>query len=181
MPKDRIAAAVARGQGVSPTGAQLDPMLIECMGPGSVAMMVTGMTDNTRRTLQAVREILSKNGATQTPTSYMFAKKGIVRVAGSIDEIMESALEIDGTEDVIEDEDEGMVQVITDPTRLSVVAEGIKDTLASVRICSAGIEWVPNEDTMVELAEAGDSDALDNLVEKLEECQDVGEIYTNLK
>lgn len=40
MSKDKMEAAVKRGQGVSASGAALEQVQIECMGPGSVAMIM---------------------------------------------------------------------------------------------------------------------------------------------
>lgn len=40
MQKEKIETAVKRGQGTSPSGANLESVQIECMGPGSVAFIV---------------------------------------------------------------------------------------------------------------------------------------------
>jgi transcriptional/translational regulatory protein YebC/TACO1 len=71
------------------------------------------------------------------------------------DIILEASLEIDGTEDVEECEDENGkgVEITTEPSRTSAVAEEIKTRLPEVQVTSSVIAWVPNEDTMVELQE----------------------------
>lgn len=40
MPKERIEGAVKRGQGISPSGVALETLIMECMGPGSVALVM---------------------------------------------------------------------------------------------------------------------------------------------
>jgi hypothetical protein len=40
MPKEKIESAVKRGQGVSASGGTLEPVQVECIGPGSVALIV---------------------------------------------------------------------------------------------------------------------------------------------
>lgn len=71
------------------------------------------------------------------------------------DTILEATLEIDGTEDVEECEDENGkgVEITTEPSRTSAVAEEIKTRIPEVQVTSSVIAWVPNEDTMVELQE----------------------------
>lgn len=64
-------------------------------------------------------------------------------------------MEIDGTEDVeeFEEEDGKGIEITTDPSRTSAVAEELKARLPEVQILSSVIAWVPNEDTLVEIAE----------------------------
>jgi hypothetical protein len=64
-------------------------------------------------------------------------------------------LEIDGTEDVkeFEDEDGNDVEITTDPSRTTAVAEELKACLPEVHIVSSVIAWVPNEDTLVGITE----------------------------
>jgi YebC/PmpR family DNA-binding regulatory protein len=60
MPKDNIDRAVAKGK--SADGASLTEVIYETYGPGGIAIMITAVTDNTNRTTQEVRHLLSKNG-----------------------------------------------------------------------------------------------------------------------
>lgn len=71
------------------------------------------------------------------------------------DAVLESSLEIDGTEDVeeYEDEDGKGIEITTEPSRTSAVAEELKARLPEVQVMSSVIAWVPNEDTLVEVTE----------------------------
>lgn len=40
MTKEKMEAAVRKGQGVTAGGIELQPLTIECMGPGGVAIIV---------------------------------------------------------------------------------------------------------------------------------------------
>lgn len=40
LPKDRIEKAIQRGQGVTMEGVALQSYVIECLGPGSVAIIM---------------------------------------------------------------------------------------------------------------------------------------------
>ncbi|OGG59956.1 hypothetical protein A3C89_03380 [Candidatus Kaiserbacteria bacterium RIFCSPHIGHO2_02_FULL_50_50] len=72
MPKENIDRAVAKGTGAG--GASIEPVLYETFGPGGVALLITGFTDNTNRTSQEIRHLLSKNGyALGTPGSSSWA------------------------------------------------------------------------------------------------------------
>ncbi len=60
MPKENIDRAVAKGGGAD--GASLTEVLYETYGPGGTAVLITAVTDNTNRTTQEVKHILSKQG-----------------------------------------------------------------------------------------------------------------------
>jgi transcriptional/translational regulatory protein YebC/TACO1 len=190
MPKDRITTAIERGQGRSTSGAALEPVLVEAMGPGNVALVVDCLTDNKLRTLQDIKYILGKHNGQVTPTSYLFVRKGMVRIkAGSgghgFDSVLESALEVDGTEDVeeIAEGEDGKPEflITTEPARTGPVSSEIKQRLPGLEVINYGIEWVPNEDTMVGDLSEKHSQMLSELLEKLEESDDVSDVYTNLK
>ncbi|PUU78145.1 transcriptional regulator TACO1-like protein [Tuber borchii] len=189
MSKDKMEAAVKRGQGVSASGAALEQVHIECIGPGSVAMIIECQTDNKLGCLAGIKVILRKNGATVTPTSYLFARKGILRLStgdNSYDTLLESCLEIDGMEDIneIEPGEKGPkveVEVTADPAKTVAVAEGLKSRLSGVEILKSSIGWVPKEETLVSVDDEKVLEALIKLINILEEMSDVGEVYTNIK
>ena len=190
MPKDRIQTAIQRGLGKSASGAALESVLVEAMGPGNVALVIDCLTDNKLRTLQDVKYILNKGRGQATPTSYLFARKGIIRIAvgsggDAFDNVLESALEVDGTQDVQESEGEdGKPEFVitTEPMRVGAVAAEVKQRLPGLQVVSSAMEWVPNEDTMVEVVPDDESEKhLQELIERLGDCDDVVEVYTNAK
>ncbi|MCG8429936.1 MAG: YebC/PmpR family DNA-binding transcriptional regulator, partial [Candidatus Omnitrophica bacterium] len=78
MPNDNVKTAVQRGTGELP-GVVYEPVLYEAYGPGGVAIMIEGLTDNKNRTTAEVRNILSKkngNMAGAGAVAFMFTKKG---------------------------------------------------------------------------------------------------------
>jgi transcriptional/translational regulatory protein YebC/TACO1 len=190
MPKDRITTAIERGQGRSTSGAALEPVLVEAIGPGNVALVVDCLTDNKLRTLQDIKYILGKHSSQVTPTSYLFARKGLVRiVAGSggheFDSVLDSALEVEGTEDVEEiaggEDGKPEILITTEPTRTGAVAAEVKERLPGLEVINYGIEWVPNEDTMVGELSEKHAQSLSELLEKLDDSDDVNDVYTNAK
>jgi YebC/PmpR family DNA-binding regulatory protein len=62
MPNDVIDRAVARGIGA---GAEsFEEVVYECFGPGGVAIIIEGITDNKNRTTPEIKHILSEYGGT---------------------------------------------------------------------------------------------------------------------
>lgn len=75
MPSDNIDRAIERALGGS--GANLESALYESYGPGGVAILIEVITDNTNRTSQEIKHLLSSNGgnmATPGAASWAFKK-----------------------------------------------------------------------------------------------------------
>lgn len=58
MPKDNVERAIKKASEVGDTTA----VMYEAYGPAGVGIIITGLTDNTNRTNQDVKTILTKNG-----------------------------------------------------------------------------------------------------------------------
>src|SRR3989344_2427014 len=59
MPGDNIERAVAKGK--SDTGTSLEKVIFETYGPGGVALLIEGLTDNNNRTSQEIKHLLGKH------------------------------------------------------------------------------------------------------------------------
>ncbi|KAI9786946.1 MAG: hypothetical protein M1839_005177 [Geoglossum umbratile] len=180
FPKSSISAAISRGQGVSTSGTALESLTIECIGPGSVAIVIDCQTDNKARTLQELRLVIKNHGSTATPTSYMFSKRGRI-VFGSqeragVDEVFDDAVEA-GAEDIGVDK-AGNTVIFTEPAKTISAAT----TLAhkrGLKILSSNITWDANEDTKVSLEATRSLQELLDLIEDLQEDPSVQGIYLN--
>src|SRR3984893_7200956 len=90
MPNDNVERAIKRGTGEGVEASNIEEIIYEGYGPGGVAIIVEGATDNKNRTAAEVRSIFTKNNgnlASAGSVSYMFHKKGqIVVPRNSIDE-----------------------------------------------------------------------------------------------
>lgn len=62
MPKVNIDRAIERGLGKSSSGATIQEIVYEGFGPGGVAILAVGMTDNPNRTASEVKFAFSRNG-----------------------------------------------------------------------------------------------------------------------
>ena len=82
MPGSNVENAIKKGTGELP-GVVYETVLFDAYGPGGVALLIEGLTDNKNRTTAEVRNILSKkNGslAGAGSTAWMFTKKGFLSI-----------------------------------------------------------------------------------------------------
>lgn len=175
MPKDTIDRAIKKGTG------DLDSVVyeedsFEGYGPGGVAIIVEFMTDNRQRTVADVRHIFSRNNGTLGVTgsvSFLFDRKGLISLPNSydFDQIFEIALEA-GAEDV---KDEGdAIEIITTPASFTAVRDAI--AAKGLKWESAEVTMIPQ--TMVKL-EGKQAEQMLKLMEKLEDYDDVQNVYAN--
>src|SRR5438093_7869741 len=83
MPADNIKRAIQKGTGEL-EGMTYEDITLEGYGPGGVAILVEGTSDNRNRTVSDIRHILTKNGCnlcTAGSVSYMFKPRGYIAVA----------------------------------------------------------------------------------------------------
>ncbi len=72
MPNDNIGRAIQKGFG---GGAEnFEEVIYEAFGPGGVALLIVGLTNNKNRTTPEIKHLLSQHGATLGSTMWAFAK-----------------------------------------------------------------------------------------------------------
>jgi len=176
MPLNNVENAIKKGTGELP-GVTYEEVTFDAYGPGGVAMMITGLTDNKNRTTAEIRNILSKkngNLAGAGATSFMFAKKGFISIEKDKigeDELMDVVLDA-GAEDI---KSEGNVHEITcDIGDLSAVKAAVD--AKGIPTVSAEMMMIPENTVKVT---GNDVKALLNLMEALEEQEDVQNVYAN--
>lgn len=175
MPKDNIERAIKRGTGEI-AGGELTSALYEAMGPGGAAILIESLTDNTNRAYTNIRTIVSKSGANfDAKVLWQFDHRGVVRVedVSSItdkDELEMTLIE-SGAEDI--QWDEGLV-VVCEKGDLQAVEKTVAD--AGLVSASGELEYVPKNE--VKLSEA-DETKLAALIEKLDDDDDVNNVFTN--
>jgi len=176
MTRDTIERAVRRGSGDDESG-NLEEIRYEGYGPGGVAVMVDCMTNNRNRTVAEVRHAFSKSGGnlgTGGSVAYLFSKAGVIIFENNSNEnaVLETALEA-GAEDVI-NHDDGSIEVITDPDSLV----DIKDAFVRAGLQPGSAEVTMRASTAQTLARE-DAEGMIQLLEKLEELDDVQNVYSN--
>ena len=176
MPNDTINNAIKKA---STSNENYEEMVYEGYGPCGVAVIVEASTDNKNRTAADVRHVFDKSGGNLGTTgcvSYMFNKKGIIvieKASTTMDEeeLMMLAIE-SGAEDFQPDEE--IYEITTDPSDFSSVREALEE--AGLTFLEAEVQMVPT--TTVKLAE-NDIEKMERLIEKLEDLDDVSNIYHN--
>jgi YebC/PmpR family DNA-binding regulatory protein len=175
MPKDTVERAIKRGSGEL-EGAAYEEIRYEGYGIGGAAVMVDCMTDNRTRTVADVRHAFSKFGGnlgTDGSVSFLFKHCGQLVFAPGTDEdkLMEAALDA-GADDVVSNED-GSLEVITDPNQFTRVREGLAK--AGFKAEFAEVTYKPTAENSL----AGDDAArMQKLLDALEGLDDVQEVYT---
>src|SRR5687767_1726899 len=130
MPADNIKRAIQKGTGEL-EGASYEDFTMEGYGPGGVAVLVEGTTDNRNRCVSEIRHIFTKyagNLGTAGSVAYMFKQKGVITVSGSKtteEKLMEIALEA-GADDIQASGDS--FDVVTQPNSYEGVLKAIKDS-----------------------------------------------------
>ena len=159
FPKASIENAIARGQGVSPSGATLENVTVEAMMPSSVAVIIECQTDSKLRTLSNLRLIVKEAGGTITPTAHMFDRKGRIVFDNpeslGEEDIFDRAIEAGALD--IETDENGNVVIFTEAGGTSSVAKAF-EVSTSLRIMSSELIWDPKVDMMVDVNEPDDLD-----------------------
>ncbi len=184
MPKDNIDRAIKRAS--DKDQSDYKEIVLEGYGPHGIAVLVEAATDNNNRTVANVRSYFTKSGGslgTSGSVEYMFDRKCVFRIksAQPVDlEELELELIDFGAEELFEEEDEDgnkTINIYGEFTAFNQIQKYIEDN--GYELVSAEFTRLPNVD-LKELS--GEARAgIDKLVEKLEDDDDVQNVYTNLK
>jgi YebC/PmpR family DNA-binding regulatory protein len=181
LPKDNIERAIKKGVGET-EGARLEEVLFEAYGPGGIAIIIEGITDNKNRALGEIKQILSQhNGklAGEGSVKWLFERKGVVIIEAENqtpqfkEELELKAIEA-GAEDVLWRN--GFLEIYTKANDL----ENIKNNLEKQgqKIESVFLAWIAKEEIEIEEKQ---KQACEKLFESLDESDTVQEIYSSLK
>ncbi len=178
MPKENIERAIKRGTGEL-AGEALEAVSIEGFGPGGIALIIDGITDNKNRTLSEVKVILNTNGgkmAGEGAVRWMFERKGSITV--STENKTKDELEMEAIESGAEDVSwkEAVLNIYTKPEDLETVKKNLDSK--GIKIESSSLDYVPKEE--VEISEK-DRQSAEKLFDALDENDSINDIYSNLK
>jgi len=180
MPMDNIERTIKRALG-SGEGIALEEITYEGYGPGGTAMMVYTVTENRNRTVAEVRNAFNRNGGNMGENGcvdWLFENKGVLEVeinGHDPDELSLEALDL-GADDVdaVTPDDE-IVTIYTDPSDLETVRKALEKK--KYQVMKAETTMVPK--TRVDITEEKVAHQVMRLVEKLEDLDDVQDVYTN--
>ena len=179
MPNDNIERSIKKAAGDG-NSANYEEITYEGYGPNGVAVMIEAMTDNRNRTAGDVRHILDKFGGnlgTNGSVSWMFDKKGVIVIEKSSTKISEDDLMLEVIEVGAEnfESDEEFYEITTTPEDFSTVREYLENK--GITYLEAEVKMVPQNYMTIDDEDGKKKMGL--IVEKLEELDDVQEIWHN--
>jgi len=177
MPKDNIERAIKAGSGTK-DGDDFEELNYEGYAPCGVAVLVSALTDNRKRTAPEVKYTFEHHGGNMGASgsvSFMFDFRSIFVVETgerTEDDLMEIAIEA-GAEDVIVDEE--LATVIADPTEFLAVKESLET--AGLSLVSGETGYLPQNTIQLQTEE--EARKVLKLLDALEENDDVQAVYAN--
>ena len=176
MPNDNVERAIKKAtSAVDETN--YDEITYEGYGPGGVGILVHALTDNRNRTATNVRVAFTRNGGSLGETgsvSYLFDRKGYIAIERdglTVDEetMFEDVLEA-GAEDLQTSPE--VFEIYTAPEDFAAVRDELEKEFT---LAQAELTMIPQ--TTIDLNEE-QKEQLERLVDKLEDDDDVSEVFT---
>lgn len=176
MPKDRIDAAIKRA--VSKDEKDYEEVVYEGYAPFGVAILIETATDNPTRTVANIRMYFNRAEGNLGKTGsldFVFERKGVFNISAEGKNVEELELElIDfGAEEVFEDE--GKIVVYTAFEDFGKMQKGLDEM--KLEILSAELLRFPLSNAEVTPEQYKE---VMELVEKIEEDEDVQNVYHNM-
>ena len=178
MPKENVERAIKKA--TSKDYTDYKEMNYEGYGPYGIAIFVETATDNTTRTVANVRSYFNKHGGslgTSGSLEFLFQHKCVFHIVKKDDMDLES-LELElidyGVDELEEDENE--IILYGDFSENSNIQKYLED--AGYEIASAEFVRIPNETKEVT---AEQREQIEKLIERIEEDEDVQNVFHNMK
>lgn len=181
MPKDNIDRAIKRA--VEKDQSDYKEIVYEGYGPHGIAFLIETATDNHMRTVANVRSYFNKYGGslgTAGSVDYMFDRKCVFKMKSEnpVDlEELELELIDFGGEEIFRDEEDDVIVIYGEYTAFGQIQQFIEEN--NYQLVSGGFERIPN----VDLKNVPEEDRveLNKLIERLEEDDDVQNVYHTLQ
>ncbi|MDR1551647.1 MAG: YebC/PmpR family DNA-binding transcriptional regulator [Holosporaceae bacterium] len=175
MPKDNVDRAIKKAQGGDAT-VEYQSVRYEGYGPGGVAIIVEGLTDNKNRTAPEVRSAFAKFGGSLgeiNSVSFQFDRVGYISYQGNVaseEEMFEVAIEA-GARDLFNDDN---FEIICSMDQLFFVRDRLIKKFGDP--LEAKVAWIPKNtvDVSEDVAKT-----LFKLIETLEDNDDVQFVVAN--
>lgn len=181
MPKDNIERAIKNAQGKDQSDYK--EVTYEGYGPHGIAVFVDTLTDNTTRTVADVRSVFNKFNGTLGTTgslSYLFDHKCVFTFKKKdgldMDELILELIDLNVEDEFDEDEEEGTITIYGDPKSFAIIQKFLEEQ--GFEDIGGEFTYIPNDLKEID-AEARAT--IDKMVEKLEDFDDVQNVYTNMK
>jgi YebC/PmpR family DNA-binding regulatory protein len=176
MPKDRIEAAVKRAAGKD--SSNYEEVVYEAMCMKGVGLVIETATDNPTRTVANVRMHLNRGGGELSKTGsldFAFERKSIfvIKTEGLNTEELELELIDAGLEDI--EIEEGEMVITASFENFGNMYKALETR--NIEIISAELQRIPTN--LIDLSEE-EKQQVESLIERLEEDEDVQNVYSNM-
>ncbi|MGH2479260.1 MAG: YebC/PmpR family DNA-binding transcriptional regulator [Ktedonobacteraceae bacterium] len=180
MPMDNIDRTIKRAVGGA-DGANLEEIVYEGYGPGGTAMIVQTLTENRNRTVAEVRNAFNRNAGNMGENGcvdWLFENRGILEIelkGHDPDELSLEAIDL-GADDVepVDPTDE-YITIYTDPAELETIRQALEDNKYTILKAETSLL----AKTRVDLSDEKVAHQVMRLVDRLEDLDDVQNVYTN--
>jgi YebC/PmpR family DNA-binding regulatory protein len=180
MPMDNIDRTIKRAMGGA-EGSSLEEITYEGYGPAGTAILVQTLTENRNRTVAEVRNAFNRNGGNMGENGcvdWLFENKGVIEVelqGHDPDELSLEAIDL-GADDVepVGANDETLT-IYTDPSDVEKIRQALE--AKKYHIVKSETTMIPK--TRVELSDEKTAHQAIRLLEKLEDLDDVQNVYSN--
>lgn len=179
MPKDNVERAIKKAS--STDQADYKVVVYEGYGAHGIAVLVETATDNGTRTVANLRNHFNKcNGTlgTNGSVSFMFEHKCHFKIAAGEIDIEEFELEmIDyGVEEIFKDDEEEALMLYGPFEEFGNISRGLDEK--GLEIIESGTEYIPTDTKEISEEEQKD---IEKLLERLDEDDDVQNVYTTMR
>ena len=182
MPKDNIERAIKNAMGKDQS--EYKEVTYEGYGPHGIAIFVDTLTDNTTRTVGDVRSVFNKFNGTLGTTgslSYLFDHKCVFTFKKKdgidMEELILELIDFNVEDEFDEDEEEGTITIYGDDVKAYAQIQKFLEDQGFEDI-GGEFTYVPND---LKDVDAEQRATIDKMVERLEDFDDVQNVYTNMK
>ena len=182
MPKDNIERAIKNAMGKDQS--EYKEVTYEGYGPHGIAVFVDTLTDNTTRTVADVRSIFNKFNGTLGTTgslSYLFDHKCVFTFKSKegvdMDELILELIDFNVEDEYDVDEEEDTITIYGDDVKSYAQIQKFLEEQGFEDI-GGEFTYVPNDLKDISAEERA---TIDKMVEKLEDFDDVQNVYTNMR
>ena len=180
MPKDTVERAIKKA--TDKDASDYKEITYEGYGPFGIAIFVEAATDNNTRTVANVRSYFNKHGGnlgTQGSLTFLFDHKCVFKIKAN-DGVSLEDLELElidyGVDELEHDEEEGVIVLYGAFEEFNNIQKYLEDN--GFELVSAEFERIPND---VKEVTPEQRETLNKLLDKLEEDEDVQNVFHNMK
>ncbi|MDR0866564.1 MAG: YebC/PmpR family DNA-binding transcriptional regulator [Candidatus Symbiothrix sp.] len=180
MPKENVDRAIKRA--TSKDAADYKEINYEGYGPHGIAIFVETATDNNMRTVANVRSYFNKFGGalgTSGSLQFLFDHKCVFKIAPKegvdLDELELELIDF-GVDEIEYDEEENVILLYGEFQSNSAIQKYLEEN--GYEIHSAEFEWIPNDYKDVNEEQRA---SVEKLIDKIEEDEDVQNVFHNMK